>query len=138
MPEKATAKKKLNPQQERELDITIGFLEGIVRRDPHYVEALQLLGDDYTKRGHFTSGLQVDEQLATLRPDDAGVQYNLACSYSLTEQYELAIKALNRALELGYDEFKFLARDPDLKNLRAHPLYEPIRAKLREQKISEE
>ncbi|MFM2294041.1 MAG: hypothetical protein RLZZ350_454 [Verrucomicrobiota bacterium] len=138
MPEKITAKKKLNPQQERELDITIGFLEGIVRRDPHYVEALQLLGDDYTKRGHFNSGLQVDEQLATLRPDDAGVQYNLACSYSLTEQYEPAIKALNRALELGYSEFKFLARDPDLKNLRAHPLYEPIRAKLREQKISEE
>lgn len=134
MSEKPATKKKLTPQQQKELDVTIGFLEGIVRRDPNYVEALQLLGDDYTKRGHYESGLHVDERLARLRPDDPLVQYNLACSYSLTEQYAPAAAALHRALDLGYADIKWLARDPDLKNLRQHPLYEKIRPRLRELK----
>ncbi len=138
MSEKPNAKKKLTIQQEKELDVTIGFLEGIVRRDPAYVEALQLLGDDYTKRGRYESGLEVDERLARLRPDDSLVQYNLACSYSLMKQFEQAAATLLRAIELGYRDFKWLARDPDLKNLRAHELYSPIRAKLKQLKITEE
>lgn len=138
MSEKPHAKKKLTMQQQKELDVTIGFLEGIVRRDPAYVEALQLLGDDYTKRGRYESGLEVDERLACLRPDDSLVQYNLACSYSLTKQFAQSAATLTRAIELGYKDFKWLARDPDLKNLRAHELYEPIRAKLKRLKITEE
>ena len=43
-------------------------MEGIVRRDPNYVDALQLLGDDYTQRGRFPEGLSVDERLASLEP----------------------------------------------------------------------
>ncbi len=134
MPNKNNAKKKLSAQEQRELDVAIGFLEGVVGRDPEYVEALQLLGDDYTRRGRYQSGLQVDERLARLRPDDALVQYNLACSYSLTDQFEAAATALNLALDLGYREFTWLARDPDLKKLRQHVLYKSIRAKVRKLK----
>ena len=101
-------------EQERSLDIEIGFLEGVVRRDPAYIDALQILGDNYTRRGRFQDGLKVDEQLVRLRPADALVHYNLACSYSLTEQFEAAAAALNRALDLGYRDFKWLAKDPDL------------------------
>src|SRR5579884_1970113 len=131
MPEKSFAKKKLTREEERELDIKIGFMEGIVRRDPGYVEALQILGDDYTRRGKFIAGLKVDEQLSHLRPSDPLVQYNLACSYSLTGNYNQAIAALERALTLGYRDFKWLAEDPDLSDLRLHPLYKNIRAKVR-------
>ena len=97
MPEKSFAKKKLSRDEERELDVKIGFMEGVVRRDPGYVEALQILGDDYTRRGKFIAGLKVDEQLAQLRPSDPLVQYNLACSYSLTGNYNQAIAALEKA-----------------------------------------
>src|SRR5580693_7844294 len=123
--------KKLTREQQRELDIKIGFMEGVVRRDPAYVEALQVLGDDYTKRGKYVAGLKVDEQLAQLRPDDALVQYNLACSYSLTGNFNQAAAALGRALDLGYQDFKWLAQDPDLNDLRLHPLYKNIRAQVR-------
>src|SRR5206468_2216808 len=92
---------KLTRQQERDLDIEIGFIEGVVRRAPGFIEALQILGDDYTRRGRFGDGLKLDEQLARLRPDDALVQYNLACSYSLTGQPAAAAVALHRALDLG-------------------------------------
>ena len=64
MPKKAASKRRLNRQERLDLDIEIGFLEGAVHRDPTYVDALQILGDDYTKRGHFTQGLKIDEILA--------------------------------------------------------------------------
>src|SRR3984957_20790437 len=98
MPEKSRAKKKLTRDEERELDIKIGFLEGLVKRDPAYVEALQILGDDYTRRGKFVAGLKVDEQLSQLRPVDPMGQYNLARSYSLTGNFNQAAAALEKAL----------------------------------------
>jgi len=129
------SRKKLSREQERNLDIEIGFLEGVVRRDPTYIEALQVLGDVYTRRGRFDEGLKVDEQLSRLRPADALVHYNLACSYSLTEQFEAAAAALNRALDLGYRDFKRLAKDADLATFRKHPLYKKIRSRIKAMEI---
>jgi len=133
MPKKMNSpRKKLTRQELRDLDLEILFLEGIVRRDPAYIEALQFLGDDYTRRGRYKEGLKMDERLSLLRPDDAVVQYNLACSYSLTSQIELAFEALHAAIELGYRDFKSLDKDPDLEKLRQHDEYKKIRAKIRE------
>ena len=131
MPEKSSSKKKLSRQEEKELDIKIGFMEGVIKRDPGYVEALKILGDDYTQRGKFVAGLKVDEQLSQLRPADPLVQYNLACSYSLTGTFNQAAAALEKALDLGFTDFKWLGQDPDLNDLRQHPLYAGIRAKVR-------
>ena len=39
---------KMGKRETRDLDVEIGFLEGLVGKDPQYVEALQLLADDYT------------------------------------------------------------------------------------------
>jgi tetratricopeptide (TPR) repeat protein len=131
MPKKLSPRKRMSRKEQRDLDIEIEFLEGVVRRDPDYVEALQVLGDDYTKRGRFLDGLKIDEALAQLRPDDSLVHYNLACSYSLNKQLELAADSLESALALGYRDFKWMAEDPDLANLRQHPLYRKIRARIR-------
>ena len=132
MPKKAQSpRKKPSKQELRDLDTEIQFLEGILKRDPAYVEALQILGDDYTRRGRYDAGLQIDERLRQLRPDDAMVHYNLACSYSLTSQLDRAVEALEIAIDLGYRDFKWMAQDPDLKNLRKHADYKRIRAKVR-------
>lgn len=133
MPKKSLAK-KLTRNDQRNLDVEISFIEGVVRRDPGYVDALQILGDDYTRRGRFTDGLTVDEQLARLRPHDATVLYNLACSYSLTDRAEEAIEALHRALGAGYSDFDWMAKDPDLAALRKNPLFEKVRAKIKAKK----
>lgn len=137
MPERVSDQKnkKLTRQQQKELDVTIGFLEGVLRRDPDYVDALQLLGDGYTRRGKFKSGLEVDRRLAQLRPDDATVHYNLACSYSLVGKFEATAAALDKALDLGYRDFKWLTKDGDLKAFREHTLYQKIRAKIRQLRV---
>ena len=121
--------------EQRDLDVKIEFIEGLVRREPDYVDALQLLGDHYTQRGRYVEGLQVDERLARLRPDDALVFYNLACSYSLTDQFNRATLALERAFSLGYRDFNWIARDPDLQKLRQQPVYHNIEDKIRRMKV---
>ncbi len=128
---KSSPKKKNSPTSQRELDTKIAFMAGLVRRDPDYVDALQLLGDHYTQRGLFVEGLKVDERLADLEPENPLVFYNLACSYSLTEQFDRAFHALEKAMQLGYRDFNWLAKDPDLKKLRAQPAYAELREKIR-------
>jgi tetratricopeptide (TPR) repeat protein len=135
MPKKVASKKHLTRQEKRDLDIEIGFLEGVVKRDPAYVDALQLLGDDYTKRGKYLAGLRIDQNLADLRPRDPLVYYNLACSLCLTKQYKEAVEALEQSINYGYRDFKWLAQDPDLHELRKQPAYRRIRAKLRQMKV---
>ena len=134
MPAKSSNQKKLTTAEQRELDTKIQFMEGLVRRDPDYVDALQLLGDHYTQRGRFSEGLHVDERLARLEPGNPLVFYNLACSYSLTDEFDRAMLALNQAIELGYRDFKWLAKDPDLKKLRAHPTFQELKEKIRQLK----
>ena len=124
----------MTPADRRDLEIRIGFFEGIVRRDPGYVDALQLLGDHYTQRGRYTEGLDVDERLARLEPENPLVFYNLACSCSLTDQFDRAAAALKRAFELGYRDFNWLARDPDLRKLRLHPRYQELAELIRQHK----
>lgn len=135
MPEKSSARKKMKRQETKDLDVKIQFMEGIVRRDPHYIEALQLLGDHYTQRGKYEQGLKVDEQLSRLEPRNPLVFYNLACSYSLTGEVDSAATALDKALALGYRDFKWLAKDPDLRTLRKHPLFRTIEDKIRKMNV---
>jgi tetratricopeptide (TPR) repeat protein len=125
------SRKKSKEPNPRELDVEISFLEGLVRRDPAYVDALQLLGDDYTQRGRFQDGLQVDQKLTELDPRNPLSYYNLACSLSLTGKIDEAARALDSALDLGYRDFKWMSRDPDLKALRKHEQYVRLREKIR-------
>ncbi len=136
MPRSSSARtKKLSRKEVRDLDVKINFLQGIVAREPGYVEALQLLGDHYTQRGKYDQSLQVDQQLSRLEPANPLVFYNLACSYSLNSEFDCAAAALERALSLGYRDFKWLARDPDLRPLRKHPLFRSIEDKIRKMKV---
>jgi tetratricopeptide (TPR) repeat protein len=134
MPAKHSASKKMSRVDQRDLDTKIKFIEGLVRRDPNYVEALQMLGDHYTQRGRIGEGLKVDERLARLEPSNPLVFYNLACSYSLSGEMDHAAEALEKALQLGYRDFDWLARDPDLKRLRSHVAFDDLKNKIRQLK----
>ena len=134
MPVNSNARKKPSRASQRDLDARIEFMEGLVRRDPDYVDALQLLGDHYTQRGRYADGLKVDEHLSLVEPGNPLVFYNLACSYSLTGQFDRAVSVLQKALQLGYRDFKWLAKDPDLHELRQQPIYRDIQNKIRRMK----
>ena len=102
----------------RELDFEIRFYEEILRRNPRHVDALIPLAEAYTRKGLYEKGLEMDKRLSKLRPKDAAVRYNLACSLALLHKKKEALAALGRAVQLGYTDWEHLARDPDLKGLR--------------------
>jgi tetratricopeptide (TPR) repeat protein len=101
MTRKSSAKpKQLSRREVRDLDIKIAFMQGVVQRDPSYIEALQILGDHYTQRGRYAESLKIDLQLSQLEPGNPLVFYNLACSYALTGGCEESAAALLEALKL--------------------------------------
>jgi len=106
-----------------QLAFEIAFYEQLLQEHPDFPEALMALGEAYTRQGWFEKGLAVDQKLTQLRAHDPVVWYNLACSHSLLNRLDEAMDALRQALALGYDDFTFLSRDPDLATLRRSPQF---------------
>lgn len=108
----------MEEQDPDDSDFEIQFYEGILQRKNDFIQALIAIGDLYTKKGLYDQGLAVDQKLSRLRPDDPFIHYNLACSYSLLNKMDEALLTIQKAVALGYDNPKFLEKDPDLANLR--------------------
>lgn len=107
-----------NPKKQSRDEFEINFYQGILNRSPNFVQVISALADLYTKNERYEDGLKLDEQLVGLRPDDPYVFYNLACSYSLLNEIDKALRAIKIAINVGYDDFNYLQKDPDLEVLR--------------------
>ncbi|MCK5180603.1 MAG: hypothetical protein KAR32_13820 [Candidatus Omnitrophica bacterium] len=114
----------------------ITFYNGLIEKNPDFVEALVALGDLYTKAGMYKEGLAIDEKLVQLRPDDPLVLYNLACSYSLLKDIDKAFRAFKKAINCGYCDFEHLQRDEDLTNLRKDRRFQQYLARIKAKKPS--
>lgn len=101
-----------------EMDYEISFYKGILDKSPEFIEALSALGDLYTKKGLYEEGLKIDLRLSVLRPDDPIVLYNLACSYSLLNNIDVALMNIKKAIKRGYSDIHHMEQDQDLDNLR--------------------
>lgn len=108
------------------LGFEIGFFEKVLLGDKDNLAALETLGNAYTRCGRIEDGLSIDERLCDLLPDNAIAHYNLACSLSLLGRLDRAIEVLERAIELGYRDFDYLERDPDLENVRRDARYRAL------------
>lgn len=104
--------------EKNDMDFEIRFFEGLVKKDRDFVDALKPLADLYTRRGLVQKGLELDEHLSKLCPDDPTVFYNLSCSYSLLSRPREALQALKKAIDLGYSDLYHLLTDKDLKNIQ--------------------
>jgi tetratricopeptide (TPR) repeat protein len=109
-------KKKLRSKDQ--LEFEIDFFEKLTNEHPDFTDALIALGEAYTRRGWHDKGLDVDSRLVKLKPSDPIVWYNLACSLSLLKRLDESLDALRKAIELGYDDFSYIGKDPDLSALR--------------------
>lgn len=107
--------KAVDPQFE------IGFYESVLRHNPAYTEVIELLGGLYTKQGRVADGLRMDRKLVRLLPTNPTAHYNLACSLALVKRKSDALRALRRAIDLGYRDADWMQQDPDLDGLKEHP-----------------
>ncbi len=114
-------------------DFELEFFLAVLRKVPDYVDVLRVVGNLLSLKGRFAEGLLVDKRLVQLRKGDPLAYYNLACSYALLKKSDQAILTLRRALELGYNDFRYLREDQDLATVRQDPRfrmllkdYEPV------------
>ena len=104
------------PKHDPEFDIA--FYEAIHARVPSYVDVIELLGGLYTKTGRISDGLRMDRKLVRLQPTNATAHYNLACSLALCKRRPDALRALRKAIDLGYKDRDWMLQDPDLECLQ--------------------
>ena len=116
-------------------DFILWFLEGVLENNPNYVDCLMYLGNAYTAFGRHREGLRIDQRLASLRPTDPIVHYNLACSYSLVGEIDPAFVALEKAIVLGYRDVRHIEKDKDLDNLRKDNRYQNLVGRLRDKEV---
>ena len=111
----------------------IAFYESILRRDSRYTEVIELLGGLYTKTGRIADGLKMDRKLVRLLPKNATAHYNLACSLALCKRKNDAVKSLQQAVALGYDDLDWMTQDPDLDVLKDLPTFQKLMEQLKPQ-----
>lgn len=111
----------------------IGFYESVLRRDATFAEVIEILGGLYTKHGRIADGLRMDRKLVRLQPKNPTAHYNLACSLALSKRKNDALKSLDAAVKLGYEDFDWMSQDPDLEGLKQHPHFEALLNQLKPQ-----
>ena len=67
------------------------------------------------------------EQGLEINPSDIALHFNLACAFSLTEKKDKSFHHLNRAVELGYNDFKKIQEHDDLAFLRIQPEFDDFK-----------
>ncbi len=126
----------LGPQAQDRLErLGQEFLLEVLRREterhPENVEALAELAHVLTRLGRLEEGLATDARLVELAPRNPTVHYNLACSLALLGRFPSALDALEKAVELGYDDLDHLMEDGDLASLRSEERFQRLIEHLR-------
>lgn len=116
-------------------EFCISFFEGVLERNPYLIDCLKYLGNAYTAYGMFEKGLEIDERLSRLLPEDSEVVYNLACSQSLLSNIDDAISSLKKAIDLGYNDIDHFEKDRDLDNIRNDGRYKDLINMLKERYV---
>ncbi|AHF89067.1 hypothetical protein OPIT5_01065 [Opitutaceae bacterium TAV5] len=117
--------------RKEDISFDISFYESVLRRDSSYTEVIELLGGLYTKAGRIADGLKMDRKLVRLQPDNATAHYNLACSLALMERPSDALRSLADAVERGYDDPAWMAKDTDLTSLHGLPEFARLLAEVK-------
>ncbi|KAK6936979.1 hypothetical protein RJ641_034009 [Dillenia turbinata] len=105
------------------------------RREKDLREGLQLYKD-----AKYEEALERFESVLGSKPEanEASVaSYNVACCYSMLNQVQAGLSALEDAMEAGYEDFKRIRTDPDLANLRTSEEFEALLKRFDESFINE-
>jgi len=115
--------------QQSQVDFEVEFFAAVLARTPDFVEVLRAQAKNLAAKGMHAESMRIDERWVNLRPSDPLAYYNLACSYALMKQPDLAIGSLRKAVECGYRDFRHIREGRDFDSIRKDPRF---RALLRE------
>lgn len=110
-------------QKKEDYSFELQFYEALYRREKKDPRLIEILGHLYTREGRVDDGLKMDRRLVRLKPGDPLAHYNLACSLALKERKRDAVASLRTAIDLGYGDYQWMRKDPDLKGLHDYQAF---------------
>ena len=108
-----------NARQQR-----VQVLEAHLTKVPEDARARVLLSGDYGQMGRVEEAMREANLAMSLRPNDALVLYNIACTFCGLAKKEEALNALRKAWDNGFRDQEWTRRDPDLAILLDEPEFE--------------
>jgi len=97
-----------------------------LHRFPDDVRARILLASDMAILGRSQEAIQHVKIAVAMRPSDANVLYNAACTYGILGMKREALDTLGRSIEEGYGNADWCTKDPDLKILHDDPEFKKL------------
>jgi len=101
-------------------------LENHLAKVPEDARARVLLSGDYGAMGRVDDAGREANLAMALRPNDALVLYNVACTFCELGKKDDALNALRKAWENGFRDADWARRDPDLTPLYGDPEFERL------------
>ena len=113
--------KQSDSRDELALNFELGMYELGRELYPKSRRVLDGLVTTYAAAGRHDDALRVAAELVQADPTNPRYHYNYACSLCCSGRREEAMQMLQKAVELGFDDFDYLTHDPDLEPLRDCP-----------------
>lgn len=112
-------------------------LENHLKHVPEDARARILLASCYAAMDRPDDALRETNLALALRPNEAVVLYNAACSYGVLKKKAEALDALKKAWKAGFRDPEWARRDPDLELLHGDPEFEKLYARPEAAKVIE-
>jgi tetratricopeptide (TPR) repeat protein len=94
------------------------------RVHPSEFEIVKRRGIQNFRDYQFESAAEDFEQALSLEPENAAIHYNLAATYSMLEDEQLAFQHLEEAVEYGFDQVEKIHNHDALAFLRSRPAFQ--------------
>ena len=101
-------------------------LESHLREVPEDARARILLAAGYADEGRADDAIREADLAMLLRPSEATIHYNAACTFCKLGRKEKAMDALSKAWRAGFKDADWARRDPDLAALRDLPEFDEL------------
>jgi non-specific serine/threonine protein kinase len=105
------------------------FIQGLekhLQEVPEDARARILLAGAYADESRVDDAIREAKLAMVLRPDEAAVLYNAACTFCALNKRTEALDALEKAYRAGMTDPVWTRRDPDLAALRGDPVFERL------------
>src|SRR5277367_3004930 len=106
----------------REMEV----MQDQLQRFPDDVRARILLAADLAMFGDAAGAAMQVKIAVAMRPTDANILYNAACTYGVLGMKGDAMEMFRRSVEAGYSNVDWCKQDPDLKILQDDPEFKKL------------
>ncbi len=116
-------------REEARRDVRLRLLQAFerhLREVPEDARARILRAGMFAQEGRVEDSIREANLAMVLRPDEATVLYNAACTFAQLGKRAEAVDALRKAWDAGFKDVDWTRRDPDLASLHGDPDFERL------------